>query len=145
MLAYQFNDKISLYRNLKTIKGISNSLSLYICTLLGINKFVLYKDLSSKKIETLSHFLNVLSRSSEWRDKNSNSLPTFFTTSQGIKRFISRDFEEQTFEAVNNLVSLGCYRGIRLSLGYPVRGQRTSCNASTASKLNYRRTLFLIK
>ena len=35
---------------------------------------------------------------------------------------------------INRLIKVGCYRGTRHRLGYPVRGQRTRSNANTAKK-----------
>ena len=43
--------------------------------------------------------------------------------------------KRQEKDAISKLVNMGTYRGIRLKKGYPVRGQRTKTNATTAMKL----------
>lgn len=46
-----------------------------------------------------------------------------------------KDYEKNI---ILNLISTNTYRGRRLKLGYPTRGQRTRTNARTARKLNRR-------
>lgn len=49
---------------------------------------------------------------------------------------LEKEREENIHNVVNTnikrLIKLGCYRGLRHRLGYPVRGQRTRSNAKTA-------------
>jgi len=43
------------------------------------------------------------------------------------------------YETINRYMAIGAYRGIRMRMGLPVRGQRTKTNAYTARKLNIHR------
>lgn len=59
-----------------------------------------------------------------------------------VERWISEncmvesDRRRKTYENIKRLMSIASNRGIRMRNGRPVRGQRTSTNAKTASRLN---------
>ena len=108
----------TLYRNLKNIKGISNNWANKICTQLGVNHKIFYKDLSDHKLELLATILSNL--------KKSNKL-------------IERNLEVEVKNNISKLISINAYRGKRISLGLPAHGQRTWSNGKIARKLNKRR------
>lgn len=49
------------------------------------------------------------------------------------------DRKKVEYENIHRYMSRGTYRGIRMRVGLPVRGQRTKTNAYTARKLNSNR------
>lgn len=106
---------ITLYRNLKNIKGISHYWAEKICTQIGVNKNILYKDLSDNKLQLLATILSNLKKSD---------------------KLIERNLDVQVKNSILKLISINCYRGKRFSLGLPVHGQRTWSNGNTARRLN---------
>ena len=72
--------------------------------------FIRLKDLPDDKVTQLSQLLNTMKIETELKkDQNNN---------------------------IANLISMGCYRGLRHKSGLPVNGSRTRTNARTAKKLN---------
>jgi ribosomal protein S13 len=49
---------------------------------------------------------------------------------------LNQDLRRKIQANIARLINIGSYRGRRHKYGFPVRGQRTQSNASTASKLN---------
>ena len=105
---------LTLFRHLKTIKGISDYWANKICLQVGVNKTVLYKDLSDHKLELLETLLSQLKRSD---------------------KLIQRNLDVQVKNSIQKLISLNCYRGRRIKLGLPAHGQRTWSNAKTSKRI----------
>ena len=95
---------------LPKIYGLGQTLSNQICDRLGFSENYKIKSLTNVEIEQLSHLIT------------ENSL------TGGEKRH-----RIQTH--LKRLISIGCYRGKRHTIGLPVRGQRTHTNARTAKKI----------
>ena len=95
------------------IFGIQLSQSIKICKKIGINPYILLKDLDQKKINKIIQYIN-----------------------KNIK--IELELKKKIQENINNLLTIKSYRGIRHSLKLPIRGQRTHTNAKTVKKLTKR-------
>jgi len=134
MLEKNFKKEFTLFKNLKNIKGISNSSANFICKKLGVSSFIIYKDLSKKKINKLSSILTSLKRNSSL-ENNDSLIPS--SHSRNPKKWnliIDRNLSLTFKENINKLIQLNTHRGRRIKYGYPAHGQRTSSNAKTAKK-----------
>lgn len=49
--------------------------------------------------------------------------------------FLGRAYEKEKQKALMELKKIGCYRGLRLGQGLPMRGQRTHTNAKTIKRI----------
>ena len=99
-----------LFRNaVQQIYGIGNSAAKTICRINKISDDVLCKDLSSKKAEEISRFVN-------------NNLLVDISLGSFLRKKKDRH------------INCSTYRGIRHKLWLPVRGQRTHSNASLGKK-----------
>lgn len=119
MLEKNFKKELTLFKNLKNIKGISNSSALFICHKLGISSNIRFKELSKKKINKLSSILTNLKRDSSLDNKNI---------------IIERNLFLNIKENINKLININSHKGRRIKFGYPANGQRTSSNAKNAKK-----------
>lgn len=130
MLEKKFKKELTLFKNLKNIKGISNSSANYICNKLGVNSYIIFKDISKKKINKLSSILTSLKRNSSLENWEYTSRKSEKNWNIIIDRNLSITFKEN----INKLIQLNTHRGRRIKYGYPAHGQRTSSNAKTAKK-----------
>ncbi len=89
------------------IYGVGRSQSVKILEATGVNPDTRVKNLSDEDIAKLREYIT-------------NNL----TVEGDLKRNIAFD--------IKRLSEIGCYRGVRLRKGQPVRGQRTHNNARTA-------------
>jgi small subunit ribosomal protein S13 len=110
----------NVYVGLTKIKGISFALSNAICNYLGIDKFKKIKDLSEEEIEKLSRINEIIKNFPPWilnrrRERESGKDLHLF----GSRLDLAKEFD------IRRLKKIKCYRGVRHSLGLPVRGQRT--------------------
>jgi len=75
---------------------------------------------------------------------NKKATHTYLNTFQEVEKKLDRNIiideslEEYEKTNITSLVATNAYRGRRLKLGYPSRGQRTRTNARTARRLNKR-------
>lgn len=104
---------------LTRIKGISWSLSNAICNILGIDKNKRISELNEEEIEKINNFI-----------KN-QKLPEFLLNRRKDRssgenlHLIGSDLELAKEFDIKRLKKIKAYKGIRHSLGQPVRGQRT--------------------
>lgn len=98
-----------IVQSLQAIRGIGRSRSIEICKAVNI-------DLTTKFSEV----------DESLREQIRSYIKEHFTVEGELRR--------EEFEAINNLMAIGCYRGRRHRSGLPVRGQRTKTNAKTARK-----------
>ena len=103
------NKKVIL--SLTNVFGISLSTSKKICKILGFSDYMVLKDLNRNQVRSLIDIINSLN---------------IITGNDLIKKL---NFERK------NLISIKCYRGIRLFSKLPVRGQRTHTNSKTCKRL----------
>lgn len=110
-------DKI--YKGLTEIKGISWSFSNAICRILNINKNKKVGELTEEEIKKIENFLK------------SPEVPSFLKNrkkdrEEGIdKHLIGTDLDLKVEFDIKRMKKIKSYKGMRHSLGQPVRGQRT--------------------
>lgn len=147
------------------MKGISYTTANKLCAFLGISKKTLFSDLSNHKLEQINLVLNIYSKKtnpllinklsdldpmfkpkcligSESRQNRPQLALSRHSRSRCRHTPILNALNTWTKEHIYTLVSNNTYRGRRLKLGYPSKGQRTKSNACTASKLNKGRCIF---
>jgi small subunit ribosomal protein S13 len=104
---------------LTRIKGISWSFSNAICNVLKMDKSKKIKDLTKEEIEKITAFVA------------NPKVPSFILNRRNDietgenKHIIGSDLTLQREFDIKRLKKMKCYRGIRHSLGQPVRGQKT--------------------
>lgn len=147
----------TVYQNLLELKGISYTTAKKLCAFLGISTKTLFSDLSYHKLEQINLVLSVYSKKANPLPINKLSdLDPMFKPKCSVPGILKKTplraqttnpkgclhtpilnaLNSWTKEHVATLVAINSYRGRRLKLGYPSKGQRTKSNASTASKLN---------
>jgi len=113
---------VPVYAGLTKIKGISWALSAAICKEVGIDKKRKVSTLTEAEIEKITAFIKNLSKS---------VLPTWLfnrrkdTETGEDKHLISTELDLRREFDIRQMKKIKCYKGIRHSLGQPVRGQRT--------------------
>lgn len=110
---------MTTYRYLLQIKGIGDHQAKKICDTLGISYFTEFSKLSQSRLENLNKLLASIR-------KNASSTKFDIHIEHGLSRFKDN--------AINRLIRINSYRGRRIKLGFPARGQRTRSNAITAAK-----------
>lgn len=112
---------LSVYAGLTKIKGISWALSAAICKNVNMDK--------NKKVSTLNE--SELDKITAYIKGLSSQLPSWLLnrrkdveTGQD-KHLISTELDLQREFDIRKMKKIKCYKGIRHSLGQPVRGQRT--------------------
>jgi len=130
-----WDDQVSLYRNLLSLKGVGKKTAKQICSTLGISLHSKKSDISSSKREDLSKLLTEIQKQ--------KLAHTYVWKAQGQRRRLNEGFNLlednlDIFEKKNflRLLRIKAYRAIRMKSGYPVRGQRTRSNARISRKLN---------
>lgn len=109
---------------LNNIKGISWILSNAICTKLKIDKNKRIDELSEDELKKIEEFLS--SSESELYDFLKNRRNDRETGKN--KHLITNDLDLQKEFDVKRMKKVKSYKGVRHSLGQPVRGQRTKSN-----------------
>ena len=90
---------------LTAIFGIGRARARVICDAAGVKQSAKIKDLTDGEMDKLR---------------------------EQVTRFsVEGDLRRETSMNIKRLMDLGCYRGVRLKKGLPVRGQRTRTNART--------------
>lgn len=107
-----YSDNIKLHNVLADNFGISIAKAKYVCFKSGIIGSISLKDID---ISLLKHIEYILT--------------SFYGFSKLQKRIFDAYRKQQ--------ISIGTYRGRRLSVGLPARGQRTHTNAQTAKRLRF--------
>ena len=100
---------------LTKIYGININTSISICKKLGFSKNLKIKNLTDKQLKNITSFVN------------------------NLELNINNDLKKLQTVKIKNLISIKSYRGLRRLKKFPVRGQRTRSNASTAKKLNFKK------
>ncbi len=122
ILSKDIEGGMTIYSGLATIKGISWAYSNAICRMLGIDKKRKISSLTDEEIKKISEFAKnpkvpvyVLNRQ---KDRESGE----------DKHFVGVDLELAKEFDIKRLKQIKSYRGIRHTLGLPMRGQRTKGN-----------------
>ena len=87
------------------IYGIGRTRALQICEAAGVSPETKIRDLSEPEVESIRAQVGTFS--------------------------VEGDLRREVAMNIKRLMDLGCYRGLRLRRGLPVRGQRTKTNART--------------
>lgn len=109
----QFSNKKTIFQVLSEILGIGLFQAQRICRRFGLKSNLYWNVLSNRQKSFLVEYL--LKEKKELKDSV----------------LAQHNSERRKF-----LASVRCFRGIRLTSGLPVRGQRTRTNKKTAKKLN---------
>ncbi|MFW5704306.1 MAG: 30S ribosomal protein S13 [Nanoarchaeota archaeon] len=119
------NGNATLVHGLSNIKGIGKMFSNALCVALGLDKNLKVGDLSEKQIETIEEFLANPEKKGipEWMLNYRKNPET------GENHHLAtKDIDFNLMQLKRKLGKLKTYRGLRLRLGLPVRGQRTASN-----------------
>nr|QPN54050.1 ribosomal protein S13 [Phytophthora chlamydospora] len=113
-MLYIFNktisDSKSILYSLTILYGINEYQSKKICKNIGINPQITLNKLKNNHVNRLINYIN-----------------------KNLK--VEQLLKKSKTEKLNELIEIKSNRGIRQSLGLPVRGQRTHTNAKTSKKL----------
>lgn len=116
-MLYLYGANIPAHKKLRyaltSIYGIGYQTASRICNELGFGEEIYVQDLTETHISKICQFIE------------QNYL-------------IEGDLRKETHLNVNRFINISCYRGLRHSLGLPIRGQRTRSNASTQKRLGNR-------
>jgi small subunit ribosomal protein S13 len=109
-----------LYRGICDIRGVSWAFSNAVCTILNLDKNKKIQDLSQEEIKKIESFI-----------ENPKDLPEFLLNrrndrDEGVNKHIyGADLHLQVDFDIKRLKKIKAYKGVRHTLGQPVRGQRT--------------------
>jgi len=122
ILSKDIHENKKVYAGLTSLKGISWSLSNAICKKLGIDKKKKIGELNDKDIKKIEEFME------------KTDVPVFLKNrrkdiSTGENKHLhGMDLSLQTEFDIKRLKKIKSYKGLRHSVGLPVRGQRTKSN-----------------
>ena len=125
ILSKDIEGKTTVYSGLTKIKGISWSFSNAVCKILGIPKTKKIGELGSDEIKKIEEFVKdpkipefLMNRRKDLDSGEDKHL-------QGTNLELRKDFD------IKRLKQIRSYRGLRHSIGQPVRGQRTKSHFRT--------------
>jgi small subunit ribosomal protein S13 len=125
ILSKDIEGKTTLYSGLTKIKGVSWGLSNAVCHILKIDKTKKIGELSPEEIKKIEEFIKnpdvpifLMNRRGDLETGEDKHL-------QGTNLELRKDFD------IKRLKQIRSYRGLRHSLGQPVRGQRTKAHFRT--------------
>ncbi len=110
---------------LRKIKGVSFMLANAVCSVSGVSKTAIMGSLSDSDVEKLQNTLSNIS---------SSTVPSWLLnrrkdySSGADKHLLSNDLRFSHESDIRRLRKIKSYRGLRLAVGLPVRGQRTKSN-----------------
>lgn len=119
ILAKDIEGKMKLFAALTKIKGVSWALSNAACNILKLDKYRKIGSLTDEEIKKLSEFM----KNPKLPEYLLNRRKDFETGED--KHVIGVDLEMQKEFDIKRLKKIKNYRGIRHTLGLPMRGQRT--------------------
>lgn len=119
ILSSDIEGKTAVYAGLTKVKGISWSLSNAICKSLGIDKKKKIGALTEKEIEKISEFIKNPKVPSYLYNRRND-----FTTGES-KHLVGSDLDLTKEFDIKRLKKIKSYKGLRHSVGLPLRGQRT--------------------
>ena len=71
--------------------------------------------------------IDLSKKASDWSEEESNKIRNIISESYKIEG----DLKSEVRLNIKRLLDIGCYRGIRHRVGWPVRGQKTKNNSTT--------------
>ncbi|MAG45490.1 MAG: 30S ribosomal protein S13 [Nanoarchaeota archaeon] len=108
---------------LTKVHGISNMFSNAICSSLNVDKTKKIGELSSEEIKRIESAVQNPDNIPNWLYNRQKDLETGKDS-----HLLRSDLKFQKDMDIKNLRKIKCYRGVRHSLGLPVRGQKTRSN-----------------
>lgn len=111
LLESKLPENKSIFFALRHVFGIGKSRSVLICKKLGFAPNLKVKNLSNEQVVKISKI------------------------SESLNFILANDLRRVKLLAVQRLVSIRSYRGLRRKKGFPVRGQRTHTNARTSRRI----------
>ena len=96
-------------QSLQSITGIGRSRAKKICTEVNIVESTIYSNVTEEQREKIRQYIK-------------------------DNYVVEGELKREVHEKINDLMSIGCYRGRRHRAGLTVRGQRTKTNAKTCRK-----------
>lgn len=119
ILAKDIEGNMSVYSGLATIKGISWAMSNAICNILKIDKRKKIGSLTNEEIKKITEFM----KTPDIPEYLKNRRKDF--EGGGNKHIIGSELELRKEFDIKRLKKIKSYRGLRHSVGLPLRGQRT--------------------
>lgn len=119
ILSKDIEGKMKIYSGLTKIKGISWALSNAICNTLKIDKNKKIGSLTDEEIKRISEFIKHPKIPEYLLNRRKD-----FETGEN-RHVIGNDLEMQKEFDIKRLKKIKAYKGIRHTLGLPLRGQRT--------------------
>mgnify|MGYP001558620971 CR=1 FL=1 len=123
LLEKDLNGNLQTQYALTRVYGIKYSLSNAICILAQIDKAKKIGSLSDEELEKIQTIIKNPSEIPSWALNRNKDQKTGKDT-----HLIGADLKFNKDTDIKHLRKIKCYRGIRHSLGLPVRGQRTRSN-----------------
>lgn len=121
------DDSYTLLYGLSKIKGINVMFANAMCHVLELDKNKKIKDLSEKEIAKIEDFLSNPETKKEKMPKWILNQRKDHETGKDV-HIVGKDLEFNLLQLKRRLGKIKSYRGLRLRLGLPVRGQRTASN-----------------
>lgn len=128
ILSSDIEGNTAVYAGLTKVKGISWTFANAICKSLNLDKNKKIGSLTDKEIEKLSEFI-----------KNPNVPPYLYNRRKDFetgenRHLIGSDLDLAKEFDIKRLKKIKSYRGLRHSVGLPLRGQRTKSHFRTNKK-----------
>jgi len=123
-----------IYHALRKIKGINFSMSNAVCRQLKIDSNKKAGDLSDDEIKKIENLIKEPKELPPWLLNRRKD----FDTGEDIHLVVSDLKFRKEFD-IKRLQKIKSYRGIRLALGLPVRGQRTKAHFRKGSAVGVRK------
>jgi small subunit ribosomal protein S13 len=108
LLTLNTNDNVKLIYSLRNIYGIGLLSAKKICSSLGFDVNTKMTDLKEEDLNKINALINVKYKFSTDSEKKKN-----------------------TYDNIQHMKNIKCYKGVRHSYNLPVNGQRTHTNAKT--------------
>lgn len=122
ILSKDIEGKMKIYPGLTKIKGVSWTLSSATCVALNIDKDKKIGALTDKEVEKITEFLKNPKLPKRLLNRRSD-----FETGEN-KHLLGSDLDLTKEFDIKRLKKIKSYRGLRHSIGLPLRGQRTKSN-----------------
>jgi len=122
IISKDIEGKMKIYPGLTKIKGISWTMANAICKKLGIDKDRKIGSLIEEEVKKISEFVKNPDLPNYLKNRNAD-----FETGED-KHLTGSDLDLEKEFDVKRLKKIRTYRGLRHSIGLPMRGQRTKSN-----------------
>lgn len=137
IMATDIPSRLSIYAGLTKIKGISWALSRAICKNMKLDKNRKISTLTEAEIDQINSYIKNLSAAQfpAWLLNRRKDVDT-----GQDKHLLTTELDLQREFDIRKMKKIKCYKGIRHSLGQPVRGQRTRSHFRKGRSIGVTRT-----